>query len=262
MTDTTAPPTSQDADKRKLSVLMIAITVVAVIAAMMVAPIAQDPDYHSFADARTIFGIASCYNVISNVLFIAAGLFGLITAARVHSSVDHGHYFVFCIGGIAIGLGSAYYHHAPGMWTLVWDRLPMTVAFMGLFSVILSDRISPRTGRIAFLPLLLVGVGSVFYWYYTETQGTGDLRAYGLVQFLPMVLIPVLLLSSRGRGVRTRYLWWTLALYGVAKVAEHFDAALMSMLVGISGHSVKHLVSGVAVAFAIVAMHRQHATTR
>jgi hypothetical protein len=39
-----------------------------------------------------------------------------------------------------------------------------------------------------------VGLGSVLYWHRTEQQGHGDLRPYLLVQFYPILAIPLLLL--------------------------------------------------------------------
>ena len=51
---------------------------------------------------------------------------------------------------------------------------------------------SEQGGRVILWPLVLAGVASVGYWYWSEIQGQGDLRAYGVAQFLPMLLILVL----------------------------------------------------------------------
>ncbi len=42
-------------------------------------------------------------------------------------------------------------------------------------------------------------MGSVWYWHFTESQGRGDLRPYIVVQFLPMLLIPAILLLFPAR---------------------------------------------------------------
>jgi hypothetical protein len=56
-----------------------------------------------------------------------------------------------------------WYHLRPTNDTLLWDRLPMTIAFMGLFSAILTEHIDRRARRA--LPwLLALGLGSVVYW--------------------------------------------------------------------------------------------------
>jgi hypothetical protein len=159
------------------------------------------------------------------------------------------------MGSILVGAGSAYYHYAPTSDTLVWDRLPMTVAFMGLFSIVVSDRISVSLGRWLLWPLVLAGVASVLYWDWTELQGRGDLRAYGLVQFLPMLLLPLLLITSRGNGLRATWLWATLMTYALAKLAEHFDAAIYAATSLLSGHSLKHLLGALAIFFVLKALH-------
>ena len=133
----------------------------------------------------------------------------------------------------------------------------MTVGFMALFGLVVRDRLSETLGRRALGPLLLLGTASVAYWYATELEGRGDLRPYYLVQFLPMVLIPLMLLSGPGRGgLRDGWLWATLALYVVAKQAESHDRALFELTGLLSGHSLKHLIAAVAVLCALRAALR------
>src|SRR2546430_1898790 len=100
-----------------------------------------------------------------------------------------------------VGFGSAYYHYAPSTPTLVWDRLPMTVAFMALFAMVVRDRISESCGRVLLWPLVLAGVTSVGYWHWSEFHGRGDLRAYAVIEFLPMLLMPLLRILSTGAGL-------------------------------------------------------------
>jgi hypothetical protein len=57
------------------------------------------------------------------------------------------------------------------------------------------------------------------------------------VQFLPMLLIPLMLLLFNGRGLRAGWLWATLAAYVLAKVAEYFDAAIYGAAGFLSGRS-------------------------
>ena len=192
----------------------------------------------------------------SNVPFLLAGVFGLWTLPRLQPQLATSSYLVFCLSVMLVGIGSAYYHYAPTSDTLTWDRLPMTIAFMGLFSIVIEDRIATRVGRLLLWPLVFAGVGSVLYWDWTELQGRGDLRAYGLVQFLPMILIPLLLITGKGGGLRAPWLWATLGAYALAKLAEHFDVAIYAATGGVSGHTFKHLLGAVAVVWAMRAMHR------
>jgi hypothetical protein len=47
---------------------------------------------------------------------------------------------------VLTAVGSGYYHLAPDNESLFWDRLPMTIAFMGLVSSQIVDRINIRAG--------------------------------------------------------------------------------------------------------------------
>src|SRR5712691_9925430 len=227
--------------------LLGAVTVGGVAAACWFPPLPQDPTYHVFADRRTFFGIPNFWNVCSNLAFVLVGAFGLRPFSRLRLSSSRTAYVVFCLGVVGVGFGSAYYHYAPSTPALVWDRLPMTVAFMALFSMVVRDRLSDQGGRVMLWPLVLVGVASVGYWYWSELQGRGDLRAYGVVQFLPVVLIPLMLLLYRGKGLSAPLLWGTLVMYALAKSAEHFDQIIYESIRLLSGHSIKHLLAAIAV---------------
>lgn len=234
-------------------VVLAAVTAAALIGVGFLPRIPQDPAYHQFVDARTLIGVPNFWNVISNAGFLVAGIFGLSQASRVRSAELRPGYFLFCIAIIGVAFGSSWYHYAPSNSTLVWDRLPMSVAFMALFSLVLGDRVSWRLGRTLLSPLAVIGAGSVWYWQWTELHGAGDLRPYGVVQFLPMLLMPLLLLTCPGSRTSAKWLWTTFAGYLLAKVAEHFDQAIYSLL-GFSGHSLKHLLGGAAVCCVIPAL--------
>ena len=75
---------------------------------------------------------------------------------------------------------------------------------------------------------------------------SGDLRAYVLVQFLPIVLIPLILLLFNSRLNGNKYIWGVIGAYAVSKVMELFDAPIYSALGVISGHSLKHLIAAFA----------------
>ena len=240
------------------------LSVALVILAFQWPPVAQDPAYHAFADQAAWRGIPNFWNVVTNLPFLLAGAWGLRTSLAVPESIPRPSYLLFCLGVLLVGFGSAWYHYAPTNDSLVWDRLPMTIAFMALFAIVIGDRVSPRLGRGLLWPLAIAGVVSVMYWNWTELKGRGDLRPYGIVQFLPMVLIPLLLATREGRGLRAGFLWGTLAIYVLAKLAEHFDIAIFTATGVMGGHALKHLLGALAVVLAVQAMHdparhrRQH----
>ncbi len=220
-------------------------------------PFAQDPAYHLFADARVIAGVPNFWNVVTNLPFLLVGAFGLARLGRLRRPDLRLEVLVFASGVALVALGSAFYHLAPSNASLVWDRLPMTVGFMALFSLIVRDRLQESLGRRALWPLLGLGATSVAYWYATELQGAGDLRFYFVVQFLPMLLIPLILLTGPGGGgLRSAWLWATLAIYLLAKQAEAHDRALYEATALLSGHSLKHLIAACAVLCALLAALR------
>ena len=230
--------------------IIVAIVVIAIIAVFIMDPIAQDPSYHNFADQRGMINIPNFFDVISNLSFVIVGAMGirLIRSGRAAGGLPElqAVYMTFFAGVFLTGFGSAYYHLHPDNQTLLWDRLPMTIAFMALFSAIVGETISSRIALKLFIPLLVSGIASVVYWHVSELNGNGDLRAYVLVQFLPILLIPLILLLFDSRLNGNKYIWGVIGAYAVSKVMELFDAPIYNALNVISGHSLKHLIAAFA----------------
>ena len=140
-----------------------------------------------FADQRPMFWVPHALNVISNAFFLLVGGIGLLTLRnRQLDAPVHGWLYVVFFAGIGlIGLGSGYYHWSPNNATLVWDRLPMTTAFMAFTALVFYERVSRSTGKVIFPWLIGMGLLSVIYWAVTD-----DLRLYAVVQFIPMLALP------------------------------------------------------------------------
>jgi len=237
--------------KEKIGFVLLGSTAVIAMSVILTqVPVAQDVKYHDFIDARRIWSISNFWNVVSNVLFIFVGMLGLykLSISNKLNTISEINiaYTLLYFGVFLVGIGSVYYHLTPENQTLVWDRLPMTVAFMALLSIIVSEFISIHYGKMLLLPLILSGILSVVYWHFTEVQGEGDLRFYALVQYYPMLAIPVILVCFQSRCTHVYAYWWALAAYLVAKVFEHFDAEIYNALGFISGHALKHITAAVA----------------
>ena len=110
---------------------------------------------------------------------------------------------------------------------------------------LIAERINLRLGIRLLVPLVIIGLASVAYWEYTETAGRGDLRPYALVQFGSLVLL-LLLLTFPPRYTGGKFILAGLAFYGLAKIFELLDGQLLRVI-GISGHTLKHLASAVAI---------------
>jgi len=219
--------------------------------------IPQSAAYHDFADARVFYTVPNFLNVLSNLPFAIIGLWGIIYLLKHATQFKSQErlMFSFLFSGIfLVCFGSAYYHYQPNNITLVWDRLPMTIVFMSFFVLIISRYVNERAGFILLFPLLIIGVSSVYYWYYTEQQGRGDLRLYAWVQFFPALIIPVILILFRDKKGFNKELVWIAFWYVIAKVLEHFDKEIYSLLHVVSGHSLKHLAAAVSTYYMFVVM--------
>lgn len=241
----------------KERLLLWLIAIVAIAGIMQIPPVSQDLTYHSFADHNALFlGISNTWNVLSNLPFVLVGMYSLYVARKykddLFCSGIYKQFIVFSIGVFLVGFGSAYYHYEPNNLTLIWDRLPMTIAFMSLYSIIISAFIGKKSGNNLFPWLLVCGFISVIYWAITESLGAGDLRMYALVQFLPMILMAVILYMFKSVSLNKGMLLMTMFWYGVAKAFETFDGFVYQALgESMSGHSLKHVAAAIACAYII-----------
>ena len=228
-------------------VALLAIVVLAPLLYLLLfhAPIPQDKGYHFFADVRTCLGIQNFGNVASNLAFLLVGVIGVIWCQRHLKAGAWLSWMVFFAGVALVFAGSGYYHAAPNDDTLVWDRLPMTLAFMGLFAALMSEHLGAQFERPVLIPALLIGIASVLWWRHTD-----DLRVYIWVQLAPLLAIPFILGMFPGRYTHRGYLLHGLVFYAFAKAAEYYDRETFGLTSQfISGHSVKHLLAAMAPLF-------------
>jgi hypothetical protein len=220
----------------------VVATLVAFTAIWLFMPFVPQPQgYHAFADQRPLLGIPNAADVLSNLAFVFVGLLGLVRVqqgARPLKPVVRLSLNVFFLGIFLTGFGSAYFHWNPTDDTLVWDRLPMTVAFAGVFGTMLAERVSVRSGLAVLLLTLVVGPASVAWW-----KSTGDLALYAVVQFGGMAAI-LLILSLTEKG-HDPFPWWALlAWYAVAKVLEAGDFLVWNASRELfAGHAFKHIAA-------------------
>ena len=177
------------------------------------APIPQDEHYHNFSDQDTLLGIPHFWNVISNLPFLIAGLYGMI-AFRRNGQLNSG-YLIFFIGIGLVAFGSGYYHYAPTSNTLVWDRLPMTIAFTALVAIITREFIDQKIGQALLIPLVGLGLLSILYWIQYD-----DLRFYAIVQFYPILAIPFVLVFFKKEHQKTKQYWYLLVFMAWRKYSS------------------------------------------
>lgn len=227
------------------------VAIVCFVVLMIVTPaIPQSEAYHDFADKREFFGIPNTLNVVSNFPFLVVGLVGLVLCY-------YGNYFMlssqgellgwtcFFVGVAAVAFGSSYYHLKPDDATLVWDRLPMTIAFTSIVAIFIIERIDQHKGTVSIVPLILAGILSILYWRFFD-----DLRPYALVQFLPCIAIPLMAIILPPMYTHSTYWLWAAAFYLIAKVEEAEDKVIYGWTHHIvSGHTLKHLCAAMVPVF-------------
>ncbi|HIJ90018.1 MAG: hypothetical protein OEV89_04555 [Desulfobulbaceae bacterium] len=225
--------------------------------------IPQPQHYHEFADQRTIFWVPNFLNTSSNILFVLAGLAGL---RFLHSETGRDSflkprealpYALFFFAVILTGFASGYYHLAPDNDRLMWDRAAITLALVSWFDAILCERVTLTTG-LRLLPLMFTaGLGSVAYWGLSELHGRGDLRAYGLIQCYPILLIPLLLRLYPPRYTGDKDILTVIGLYLIALLCDFNDRRIATLIEMISGHTTKHLLAALSAYWVVIRLKQR-----
>ncbi|MGC2618337.1 MAG: hypothetical protein WA414_04795 [Acidobacteriaceae bacterium] len=223
------------------------------------------PDYHVFADGRTMWGIPNALDVLSNIPFCIVGVWGLIwlLGGRARRAfVDRAEripWLIFFAGVALTGLGSYWYHLAPSNGRLPWDLLPMTCSFLSVVAATYMERINVRAGLWALLPLVLLGMASVVYWALTTAHGNGDYKFYLMVQFFSPVALALMVGMFPPRYTGMRYLVIAFGCYVAAKFFETYDGEIFGAGHLVSGHSLKHVTAAVSCYFILRMLQVRHA---
>lgn len=241
--------------------LLLVSTVAGSVLLCLIAPrVAQWKSYHDFADGRRFLGIQHFTDFITNVPFLYTGLTSLAVAASWEGRTgptaafadedDRRMYGTFGWAQVAVGVGSSIYHMGPRNETLFFDRLGMAVAFCTALAVLLSDRLGSAVAAPLFPFLIGAAVAGPTHWIVTELRHKGDLRFYALVQYLPTLLFPMLVLLYPSRYAckhGTIRLLAALVLQVAGKGTEMVDRLVWyATFKLISGHSMHHILSAAA----------------
>lgn len=234
---------------------MLAVTAIVGAVFAFLPRFAQPQSYHAFADRRRFVEISNFGDVVSNLPFAVIGFLGLVFLLRTASHPASAHfidarerwpYLVAFLGIFLTAFGSSYYHLDPNNARLVWDRLPIMVAFTATAAAMITERVEIKIGLLLLPVLLLVGIGSVLQWNASELHGAGDLRFYAAVQVCSTLVLLIVLLFP-ARYTRGSDVAIVVGFYALAKLLEMFDK-LIFRIDGqtVSGHTLKHLAAAVA----------------
>jgi hypothetical protein len=241
---------------RRESLVLLVLVALAPLLFFGAAPILQPAGYHELADQRSLLGIGHFWNVVSNLPFLVVGLMGLDLLRRRKEEAAAGWAALFG-GTVLTAFGSAWYHANPNDVTLIWDRLPIGIAFMGFFTALLVEHLegpARDTARRLLAPLIVLSAAAIWWW-----SASGDLSLWVWVQAAPMLAVVLMLALLPGRYTHRRYLAYALACYAVAKLLELADVELMRWTGELmSGHALKHFAAAAGVwCFYVMLRERQ-----
>lgn len=231
-------------NKKDIGLLLIIILPLFALYAL-VPPMVQSQAYHHFSDINSMFGIPNFHNVASNLVFIFFSAIAFKDYFKKPTSYGAA-WFVFFLGILLVAPGSAYYHYAPSDATLVWDRLPMTIGFMGLVSSLIIDLFNIQKKKTVLILTLILGCYSVWHWV-----AFNDLRLYSWVQLNSILVMLYIALVYKSSVIIKKYLFAAVGFYIAAKYTEAKDVQVDELL-GYSGHSIKHILAGFGVYFLIL----------
>ena len=235
---------------KKQALYLLLFTLAFAAAAVLLPAMPQPLDYHDFADHRHELGIDNFFDVASNIAFLLVGVAGLVVVLGGHTRfefpAERWPWLVFFVGMVLTAAGSAYYHLSPDNETLVWDRLPMTIAFAALVSAQIVDRVNVRAGLLLLAPMVLVGAASVVYWIVTERRGAGNVLPYGLLQAYAVFVLLLMAVFYPSRYTRGSDLYFIFGWYVLAKLLETFDGEVLAFHHIVSGHTLKHVAAAAA----------------
>jgi len=220
--------------------------IILLILAIFLPSIQQDQNYHNFADQRALFGVNNAFDTLSNLAFIIVGILGLFNFYN-NKFIKISNSFsvilnLFFISIILTGLGSGYYHLSPNDFTLVFDRLALTLVFTFILAMLANIRISERSGFHTLAELIILAPLTVLIWNYN-----GNLTPYAVLQFGGIIIIVLTLLLTKAQKQSPCFAS-LIILYGFAKLAEFYDVEIFKLSKNlISGHTLKHLIGAIAV---------------
>lgn len=238
----------------------VAIALLAALAGLLVfvPPIAQPQGYHQLADERPlsfgVFVLPNAADVLTSLLITLVGIRGLLLSA-IAAHAQRVPLGLFFSGLMLTGFGSVWYHLSPSDESLVWDRLPMALAFAGVVGAVATERLGTAAGGRWLAVWLVLALCSVLVWVLT-----GDLRLYGIAQFGGFAILLLWVRLAAVDGMACLPWGWLLLAYLAAKGFEVLDREVWTLTGGvIAGHALKHVLVAVGV---VALLHRMQKGVR
>ncbi|RYR47270.1 hypothetical protein Ahy_A07g033221 [Arachis hypogaea] len=227
--------------------------------------IPRSHNHHHFVDMRNLLasrsfaGVPNTINVITNFPFLVVGVLGFVLALDgavfyISSQGEVYAWVVFYAGMVGVAFGSAYYHLKPDNHRVLWDTLPMMVAFSSLFSALVVERFGQRIGLFCLFALIFAAVLCVVY-----ERNYNDIRFCMIFQLTLPLAIPVIAFMYSSKYTHSRYWFLATGIYLLAKFEGATDKKLYhANNYIISGHSLEHLcLSLIPIVLSIMLIYRE-----
>jgi hypothetical protein len=224
---------------------LVVIALIAAIGFALVHPITRGPAFHVYADQRAWLGIAHAGDVLSNLPFLVVGLWAMPRATTLPQRAA-------ATAVSLLAVGSALYHLAPSDVTLAADWLGIGLTLGFVTAAVLGDRLGARAEHVALVVTPLATLGALVAFVATGGTDGGTMSPYVALQALGIALPPLVALVAPGRIPRVPLLV-AVAGFALARLCAAHDRALLDAL-GVSGHSMKHVVAAAAAACALYAI--------
>ncbi|AXC50017.1 hypothetical protein DRW48_10225 [Paracoccus suum] len=187
-------------------------------------------------------------NAVTNLSFIAAGLWGVATA-RSRGERSPAVWLLIALA-FAIGIGSFLFHTVAQVWSSFADTIPIWI-FVALACGICAVRIGGwRPGRVVIGALILAALAAVLIASGDGSGGrdSGPPALNGSLQYAPAVVaLAAFAALAQWRGHPLR--WWitgALATFLVSLTARTFDQAVCGAF-PLGLHWIWHLMNGVLI---------------
>ncbi|WZZ22577.1 hypothetical protein YC2023_123964 [Brassica napus] len=218
--------------------------------------------HHVFADKRNFMGVPNTLNVMTNFPFLIIGVLGFVLCLggsffNISLKGEIWGWTLFYASVSSLAFGSAYYHLKPDDNRIVWDTLPILIAYSSLFSSFLVERAGERVGLSCLVLLLFISVFSVAYARQVQIEVIicvlvdgrvfNDLRLCLTFQLIPCLVIPVMTVLLPPKYTHSRFWLLATAAHAVSKIEGLADSKIYNFNgYTISGHSLGHLCSALA----------------
>ncbi|PKA63439.1 hypothetical protein AXF42_Ash005334 [Apostasia shenzhenica] len=204
--------------------------------------IPHSPNHHFFADMRNFLGVPNTLNVLTTYPFLLIGVPGLVLSLSgscfgISLKWEVWGWVLFYAGIATTAFGSAYYHLKPDDDRIIWDRLPMTVSVVSLLSNLVIERVDERVGISSLVSFLMLAFISAAF-----ERAFDDLRLFMIFQFIPCIVIPLLVFLFPPKYSHSGYWFWATGFFLLSRFESLADMKLYSVnRYIISGHSLEHL---------------------